>query len=270
MTEFTKTKIHFALALLGSLFALHPFLEKYQDWGFMYLGYDLKVLYAYGLLAGLLALCVYCYGLTLLSEKPHSSLEKLGNYVYALAVMVVPLYGGLYGSSLLAERVGQTHLAWAAPALALGLGVGWLVLSQILAWLLRGRLSRQDRSSNLEKLAQLEVQALNHARDLFLSEHYDLCIIETWRAVEARLRRVLLARGANVARATPEALIRAAKRAAIVRPPTVGLLDELEKQYEVAVGTEPSTREAADSVLSAGRHILATIAIPQPAQGSPA
>jgi hypothetical protein len=267
MTEFTKTKIHFALALLGSLFALHPFLEKYEGWGFLYLGYDLKVLYAYGILAGLLALCVYCYGLTLLSEKPHSSLEKLGNYVYALAVLVVPLYGGLYLSSLLAERLGQTQLAWAAPTVAFGLAIAWIVLSQIAALLLRGRLGRQDRTSNLEKLAQLEVAALNHAREMFESEHYDLAIIETWRAVEARLRRVLLAQGANVAQATPEALIRAAKRAAIVGAPAVALLDELQKQYQGAVGTEPSSRESAEVALSAGRHILATIAIPQRARG---
>jgi len=92
MTEFTKTKIHFALALLGSLFALHPFLERFEDASFVYLDYTLKVSYAYLLLAGLLALCVYCYGLTLVSERPHSWLERLGNYSYGLAVMVLPFY----------------------------------------------------------------------------------------------------------------------------------------------------------------------------------
>ena len=42
VTEFTKMKISFALALLGTLFALHPFLDPYPDRGFIYLGYDLK------------------------------------------------------------------------------------------------------------------------------------------------------------------------------------------------------------------------------------
>jgi hypothetical protein len=36
MTEFTKTKIHFVLALLASLFALHPFLARFEDSGFLY------------------------------------------------------------------------------------------------------------------------------------------------------------------------------------------------------------------------------------------
>src|SRR5437899_692025 len=139
MTEFTKTKIHFALALLGTLFALHPYLQKFADFGFMYLDVFLKVSYAFGLLAGLLAFCVYCYGLTLVSERPHSWLEKLGNYSYGLAVMVLPFYGGLYLASLLAEQLGQSHLAWAAPGAALAVGVGWFVLSQVFALFLRGR-----------------------------------------------------------------------------------------------------------------------------------
>ena len=42
MSEFTKTKMHFALALIGTLFALHPLVEKYPDLGFDYLGVWLK------------------------------------------------------------------------------------------------------------------------------------------------------------------------------------------------------------------------------------
>ena len=59
MTEFTKTKIHFALALLAAIFALHPFLLRWEDFGFRYLGFEIKLFYAYMLVAGLLSLCVY-------------------------------------------------------------------------------------------------------------------------------------------------------------------------------------------------------------------
>src|SRR6266849_733390 len=104
MTDFTKTKTHFALALLGTLFALHPFFTRFENTGFLYLGYELRLADVYALIAGLLALAVYCYGLGLISERSHSWLEKLGNYSYALAIMVLPLYGGVYLSSLLADR----------------------------------------------------------------------------------------------------------------------------------------------------------------------
>src|SRR5262249_57294773 len=92
MTEFTKLKISYALALLGTLFALHPFLDRFADGGFLYLGYNLKVFYAYALTAGLLSLCVYFYAVTLLSERPHSWCERTGNSAYALAVLVVARY----------------------------------------------------------------------------------------------------------------------------------------------------------------------------------
>ena len=36
MTEFTKTKMHFALGMIGTLFALHPIVERYPDLGFDY------------------------------------------------------------------------------------------------------------------------------------------------------------------------------------------------------------------------------------------
>jgi len=126
MNEFTKTKIHFTLALLAALFALHPFLDKLEDVKFDYLGYPLKFSYAYVVFAGLLALCVYLFALTMVSERPHSWLERLGNYCYGLAIMSLPFYGGLYLASLLAEQLGESrHLAYAAPGVALGLGIGW-------------------------------------------------------------------------------------------------------------------------------------------------
>jgi HEPN domain-containing protein len=259
MTDFTKTKTHFALALLATLFAVHPFLDRFQDVGFVYLGYELKMFYAYALIAGCLALAVYCYGLALISERPHSWLEKLGNYSYALAVMVLPLYGGLYLSSLLADQLGQSHWAWAAPAAALSLGIGWLVLSQLLAWLLRGRLGRQDRSAQIEQLAQQEVTALNHARQLFAEDHYDLSVIETWKAIEARLHRVLIDRGITPRQYTHEALIRAVKRTGLLREPALRLLQEAEHQWKIAISTEPLSKDAAQAVLDAARQVLATI-----------
>ena len=145
MTEFTKLKITFALALLGTLFALHPLLDRFADWGFLYLGYDLKVFYAYSLTSGLLSLCVYLYAVTLLNDHPHSWCERTGNSTYALAILVVPIYAGLYLSAKLAEQVAVSHVAWAAPLVAVGLGAGWIVLSQMVAWRIRRRLGEQDR-----------------------------------------------------------------------------------------------------------------------------
>jgi HEPN domain-containing protein len=262
MNEFTKTKMHFTLALLGGLFALHPFLEKFEDKGFDYLGYHLELSYAYVLFAGLLALSVYFYGMTLLSERPHSWLERLGNYCYGLAIMSLPFYGGLYLASVLADRLDLAHLRWTAPGAALGLVVAWFVL----AWFLRGRLGAQDRSAKVGQFARQEVKALADAQELFANDHYDLSVMEAYRAVEARLRRVLLGRGTVPPGGDPEALTAAAKRAGILREPAVTLLDELTRQWRVAVGSEPLTKEGAVAALSAAREILSMIPVPAPAQ----
>jgi len=268
MTEFTKTKIHFALALLGTLFALHPYLERFENSGFRYLGYDLKLYYAYILIASFLALCVYCFGLTLVSERPHSWLEKLGNYSYALAVMVLPLYGGLYLSSLLADALGQSHLAWAAPMVAAGLGVAWFIVSQVFVWILRRRLGAQDRTAKIQQLERQELESVTRASDFLASQHYDLSVIEAWRAVEARLRRVLLSRGVSTSKISPDALIHTAKRWGLVRESALVLLQELKRDWEIAISSEPLTKEAAVAAHSSARHILATISLPDLADNS--
>lgn len=223
------------------------------------MGFEIKLSYVYLLVAGLLSLCVYCYGLTLFSERPHAGLEKLGNYLYALAAMILPLLGGLYLASLLAERMGRSELAWAAPGVALGLGIAWLTLSQVAAWLVRGRLSEQDRTTKAEQLAKQEITSVNHAGELFANEHYDLAMIEAWRALDARLRRVLMDKGVTVNKSGPEPLVQATKRAGIISGPAVGLLEELKQHWHVAMSSEPLTREAASAALSNVRYLLSII-----------
>ena len=261
MTEFTKTKIHFALALLGALFALHPFVDRLENYGFIYLGYDLKDFYVYGALAGLLALTVYCFGLALLSDRPHSWVEKTGNLAYTLAIMILPLYGGLYLASLLADAVGHSDLAWAAPMVALGLGIAWLLVSQLLAWLLRNRLSRQDEAAKIAQLADQEIASLNRVQNLFDQGHYDLCVIETWKAVEARLRRALLLHGITQSPTHADALIEKARRAEIIHAAILPLVKQLREHWAIAVSVEPVTKETAQSAMITGRNILATIAL---------
>jgi hypothetical protein len=263
MTEFTKLKITFAMALLGTLFALHPLLDRFADWGFLYLGYDLKVFYVYSLTSGLLSLCVYLYAVTLMNDHPHSWCERTGNSTYALAILVVPIYAGLYLSAKLAEQVAVSHVAWAAPLVALGLGMGWIALSQLVAWRIRRRLGEQDRVSKMTQLASQEIASLNRAKELYHSQHYDLSVVEAWRAFEARLRQVLLNRGVVVEAADAPAVIHTAVKKGVLREPTLSLVTELKRHWTVAVSTEPLSPAAANESLSAVRHILSVIPVKQ-------
>jgi hypothetical protein len=274
MTEFTKTKMHFALALLGTLFAVHPFIEKLDNTGFTYLSYRLEVFHAYATTAALLATAIYCYAVALLSERPASRMERVGNYLYALGILIGPLYGMLYlshmagdalkESGLLAEWMDKSMLDGIGPTVATGTGVFWLVLSQVLALYWRQRLGAQDNATKLEQLAEQEIEALNRAQEMFQGQHYDLSVIEAWKALTARLRRVLLLRGYSGVQDSPEAMLKTATKAKIIQPSAVSLVQDLRQQWNVAISTDPLTRDAAEKALLATRNILSSIAVSDP------
>ncbi len=107
---------------------------------------------------------------------------------------------------------------------------------------------------------------MNQARELFDGGHYDLSVVEGWRALEARLRQVLLNRRIDPRAGGPEAVIHTAVRKGILKEPTLGVIAELRRHWKVAVSTEPLSREAAVESLSAVRHVLSVIPVKEPAQ----
>jgi len=108
------------------------------------------------------------------------------------------------------------------------------------------------------------MEALNRAKELFASGHYDLSVIESWKAIESRLRRVLLGRGMADRGDEPHVMIQEASRLHILSKPSLELLEDLRKQWNIAVSTEPLTREAAETALTATRKILSTIQLDFP------
>lgn len=274
MTDFTKTKMHFALALLGTLFAMHPVVEKWQEAGFEYLSHRLTIFYAYGCMAALLAVAIYCYAAALMSERPASRIERVGNYCYALSIFVFPLYGGLYlahrlerwldDSRLLADWLAPSQLSWVGPGVATGLGLILLVVWQVLGFRVRSRLGDQDRAAKDSQLAERELNGLSRSWAMFNDHHYDLSVVEAWKALEARLRRALLGRGTLPENGGGELLISAAAQAGILREPSLTRIHDVRRQWSVAVGTEPLTREPAEKALQEVRDILATISVTGP------
>jgi hypothetical protein len=260
MSDFTKNKIQFALALLGTLFALTPFLTYLEanniPTDFKYLGVTFTLYYAYGLAAGLLAFSVYCYATALVTAQPVTTMERVGNLSYAAAILVLPLYGGLYLSHWLAEMAGISHLHWVAPTAAGVLVALWLLL----AYLLRRGISAQDRVAKIKQLREQEVAALHRSKEMFNANHVDLAVIEAWRGIEARLRRVLLRRKVTSHWDDPHKMIEVAHRHGIVNEEAMQHLDTLRRQWNVAISTEPLTQEAAEKALEAAKKIVSMVA----------
>jgi hypothetical protein len=259
MADFIKTKLQAALALLGMLFALRPYLDDIQNVGFMLLTYRLSLLHALAGMAVLLGVAVHCYAIEMIRSKPFSLVERLGNMAFALAVLVLPAFGLEYGltalGAFLAEYSQVPNLEWLTPLAMVGLIAVWLLL----AVFLRRRLSRQDRKAQFDLLTETETLALRRAQDMFDHGHYDLCVIEVWRALEARLRRALLLKSVRGHIDGWNELRDAAHAAGLLSKVPLTALDELRRHWQVAVSVEPLPRPAAEAALVTARTILATI-----------
>jgi HEPN domain-containing protein len=142
---------------------------------------------------------------------------------------------------------------------AVGLGSGWVILSQVLAWRIGRRLGERDRASRMEQLAKREAESLAQANEFLGGDHYDLCVVEAWRALESRLRQALLSRRISTRADDPQSVIRVATRKGLLQEPTLGLVAELKRHWSVAVSTEPLPREAAVESLGAVRYILSIL-----------
>lgn len=259
MADFIKTKLQAALALLGMVFALRPYVDDIQNVGFLVLDVRVSLLHALAGMAGLLAVSVHCFALDMLRARPFSLVERLGNLAFGLAVLALPAFGVSYGltelGQYLAARYTLPELQWAAPAVAGGLAVAWLAL----AIAIRVRLTRQDRKHQFEALNETESAALRRAQEMFNHEHYDLSVIECWRGLEARLRRALLRRGDHGHYDDWSKLRDAAHAAGLLAkvPPTT--LDKLRHHWKTAVGVEPTVPDNAADAMATVRTILATI-----------
>jgi hypothetical protein len=269
MSEFMKNKVNFALALLGTLFVLFTFENKLNDvteytdfplWNVPGLsdGVCLQFKLTYALFVGgtLLALAVYLYALAIVTEKSAGWLERLGNLAYALALLSLPLYAILIVSHWLSVHLGWDKFHYAGP---IGLGVAvalWIIASL----LLRRRLGRQDSRAQMRQLAHLEVEHVRKARDMHAHHHYDMAVIEAWKALESRLHRLLLHRGERRHLTMPQ-MIERALRLKIITPDLQQSVEQLRQHWNTAIGTVPLTKENAEIALAAARKLMSSLPI---------
>jgi HEPN domain-containing protein len=287
MTDFTKTKLNFALALLGTLFILQPFVGQADNWKMEYRVPEqvlnagvvqrfwpepppvlsVTAFHVMIAVAVLLALSVWCYAVALVSERSTGRSERLGNVTYALAVLAVPLFFVMYLAHWLFTWLGDAfpglglqHLVYLPPVATVVLLLVWVAG----AWRIRHRLGAQDRFARITQLAHQEMVCLNRAREMLQHDHYDLAVIQAWQAIEARLEQVLMKMRLRPRHRNPEKMIDMALHRRLLTPETKKALQQLREQWNVAVSTVPLTKQAAQSALNTARDILSTIAVEDP------
>jgi HEPN domain-containing protein len=195
MTDFTKTKMMFAVGLLGAMFMLQPLLQDVGRAGFVFLGMMIELRYMYYAFSVLLGLAVYFFAMEVVSGRRTLIPQRAGNVMYALALLVPPAYAsiGLIASVGYAVRpvveskraVAGIELALLATAGLLGAGVFFI---------LKRRLAEEDKSHTVSRLASEETTQMSRANGLYEAGLYDLVVVESFLAIETALRKLLLAK----------------------------------------------------------------------------
>jgi len=261
MTDFTKTKIVFAIALLATLFTLSPLLKDIGKTGFNFLGVVLEIRYAYYIFSGLLSLAVYLYAFELITEKPLWFVQKVGNIMYAFAILVPMIYLSLYAVSqfgLLISIILKPRFITVIIEILLTSAMA-ILGNLILEWLGK-QLSKKDKSSSIDQLTGKETTFISRANELFEAGHYDLSVVESFKAIETSLRKLLIAKNVRFQKLAIMDMLTAGERAELISKELSGRVNKARSiRNQAAHAVEPTSRETATEVIQLSQQIISEL-----------
>ncbi|MHB1000610.1 MAG: DUF4145 domain-containing protein [Armatimonadota bacterium] len=188
MTELSKIKLPFALALLAVMFSVTPIIQKYGSAQYLLLDIPVTVIYIYNICCILLGFSVYFYAIGLINEHQFFiNINKLGHSVYALALVIPLLNLILYPISLLPKLlVSIENILIFISNFLIFLVIGYAIVAVVEISLL---FVTRDKINKIEQLDTQENNFLARARKLFNEEYYDLAVTESWKAFEVALNK---------------------------------------------------------------------------------
>jgi HEPN domain-containing protein len=263
MSDFTRTKMIFVVALLAVAFMLRPMLEEIEGprAGFNVLGWTVLIHYPYYLFVGSLALAAYFYALELVSGRSFGIGQRAGNVMYALSVVIPPAFLVLFLTGQLGRLI---HGATGSNAAALAgqyIVTGLLAVAAAGAFVyIRRALRAKDKSSSVERLGREETDQMNKATGLYEAGLYDLVLVESFRAIETALKKTLMARDIRVRGAKMGDLVEAAAGAGIVSARDESAIKDLRAiRNRVVHEAETVTRNQAEDAMDAARRVVISI-----------
>ena len=262
MTEFSKIKIPFALALLAAMLTLTPLIQTYGTTSYLLFGYPITVNFVYALFGGLLGLSVYLYAVGLIGDKPaYEFINKIGHATYAIALLVPPLFVVLYPVSLIAIVIQSI---WNNPAftkiveLASSAIVG--VIASILSNWIYAAFSARDKRDRIEKLRTEENKLLARAKQLFNDGYYDLAVAGSWRAFEVALVKAFEATGERIRPRSFKALFDSARKKELLNEQQIRSMNAIREIRNDAVHTDRQvTAQEAQEALCLAEKIIASL-----------
>ncbi|MEA2239351.1 MAG: hypothetical protein QOC81_4075 [Thermoanaerobaculia bacterium] len=192
MNDFTKQKVAFAVALLAVLFTITPLLQPFGSLGYAILGVQLTLLRLYYFLSIVLALAVYFYAIQFLTERDLRYPSRLGDALYAVAIVTPALYLALFAGFAAVEAAGSRMSDFWAEGLKSVIGMFLGVISATLVQRARRAIGRRGVQVQAEQLLQEATDLLRTADTLLQTGNYNLAVLEAWKAIDIAGRRLFI------------------------------------------------------------------------------
>jgi hypothetical protein len=188
VTELTKNKIAFAVGLLAVLFTLTPLLSDLGGVGFSFLELHLSVRGLYWFLSSTLGLSAYCYGFQFILPNRRFP-TVLGDIFYVTGLVAPLLFLGLFLIALLIDILAPLlRNDRVLSVLQFVMGVATGVASAFAAYRARQTLDLRQRQAERSTSSSQEAAFLLKATALHKDGHFDLAVIEAFRALEVAAR----------------------------------------------------------------------------------
>lgn len=256
MKQNSKDKIIFVLTLLAALFTLQPILADFKTVGYPIGSFNFTLERLYYLLGLLLGISVYFYAITFVTERFLAFTQGVGNFFYASALVVIPLYFLIWGGLNILHTIPSYK-----PNSVLVAIISSLFGTIVSAFVTR-TLSRRDRDVAVKDLTTEELNHFDRAFEMLKTGYYDLVLLECYRAVETSLQRLFAAKQIYFNTRRPMEVVQIALKHKLISADVAGSIDHLRKLRNDAAHSEnPINRETAESAFNSAKFILNSLEV---------
>lgn len=193
MKEYVKERMTFAIALLGVLLALHPFLSENKNASFTLLDISIKLQYFYTLFSLLLGISIYFYALQFVKHKALQFTESVGNYVFLIALIAPAAYLLLYicylFSNIATKYSANEELRTYISIISVLISIGFSIYSLYVGKNELNRREVEEKSSDKRKESYSEIEK---AQILIEAGIYEPAIMHIFNSIMSHLRNLLL------------------------------------------------------------------------------
>jgi len=262
MNDFSKIKIPFSLALLAAMFAISPLIQQYGQASYSLFGLTVTLNFIYLIFCILLGASVYFYAIGLVGDRPFFDfINKVGHVIYALALIVPPLFLILYPISILTDYlIAAFKSPFFSKVIEFGGSAAVGVSASLIGNLIFRAFAARDRKEKIDKLSVKENQLLGRARQLFQEGYFDLVATESWKAVEVALNRTFETAGIRRRGQPINALLDLARKKELLNSREIEELISIRQVRNTAVHTERKvTEEEAQRALSISEKTIAAL-----------